>query len=233
MTMEEERPRFLPPTNDLVFKVVLERNRRLLNAMLSAVLAREVEVEEILNPGLPGSGVTDKLMLLDLRVRFSDGARAFVEMQTTSHPFLRERFLAYLCREYASQPKQGMPYTMMTPSIGVVWQAGAPYPEYGFHEVFRFRGDRSGRIYSESLSLHVLQIGLAPKRRPAPGRETESERNVRLCARFLSVKTLEELEELEKEEPSMSDAANTLKTISTDPEVARLAAERAESEGIA
>lgn len=167
-------PTFLPPTNDLVFKVVLERNRGLLNTMLSAVLARKVQVEEILNPGIPGDGLKDKLMQLDLRVRFADGAWAFVEMQTTKHAYLRERFLGYLCREFSSQPKRGMPYTVFTPTIGVVWQTGAPHPEYGFHDVFRFRGERSGQIYTNFLSLHMLQLGLAPTIRPPE--ESESER---------------------------------------------------------
>lgn len=221
-------PNFLPPTNDLVFKLLLERNRGLLDTMLSAVLDRNVHVEEILNPGLPGDGLKDKLMQLDLRVRFADGARAFVEMQTTNHAYLRERFLGYLCREFSSQPKQGMPYTLITPTIGIVWQTGAPHPEYGFHDVFRFRGDRSGKIYTDLLSLHMLQLGLAPTTRPPA--ESPSERYVRLFAQFLAVKSRHELDALEKEEPSMTDAANALKTITADPEVARRALERAEAE---
>ncbi|MDX2054437.1 MAG: hypothetical protein SFV15_18695, partial [Polyangiaceae bacterium] len=123
-----------------------------------------------------------------------------------------------------------MPYKEITPSIGVVWQVGAPHPEYGFHEVFRLRGDKSGEIYSEALSLHVLQLGLAPRRKPVGEPESDFERKVRLCARFLSVKSRQELEELEQEEPSMTDAANTLKNLSSDPEIARLAHERAEAE---
>ena len=74
----------------------------------------------------------------------------------------------------------------------------------------------------------MLQLGLAPTIRPPE--ESESERYVRLFAHFLSVKSLDELDELQKEEPTMSDAANTLKTITADPDLARRALGRAEAE---
>jgi hypothetical protein len=155
VTLDADLPVLLLPTNDLVFKALLERNRAFLDTMLSAVLGRDVEVEEILNPGLPGDDVKDKMMHLDVRARFSDGRRAFIEMQATSPRFVNERFVAYLGREYSSQLRLGAPYADITATIGVVWQVGAPHLEYGFHECFRLRGDRSGEIYTDALALEV------------------------------------------------------------------------------
>jgi len=84
---------FFGPTNDLIFKLFLERNLDLLSAVLSAVLGEAVTAEAVLNPGLPGDGIADKLMVLDVRARLADGRRAFVEMQAVASQTSAQRAL--------------------------------------------------------------------------------------------------------------------------------------------
>lgn len=226
-TTDSERP-FFGPTNDLIFKLFLERNLDLLSSVLSAVLGEYVVAEAVLNPGLPGDGIADKLMVLDVRARLEDGRRAFVEMQAVATPYSGERFFAYVCREYSSQLGRGQPYSQLTPTIGVVWYGRAPAPEYGFHETFCLRGERTGVRYNSALTLHVLQLGLLPDQ--AAKCETESQRALRNWGALLAVRSRQELRALVEEEPTMADAASRLMMLSDEPEVARLARARAEAE---
>lgn len=224
----QNSPPFFGLTNDLIFKLFLERNLDVLSAMLSAVLGEAVIVEAVLNPGLPGAGVADKLMILDVRVRFRDGRRAFVEMQAMASPYSDERFFAYLCREYSSQIGRGQGYSGLSATIGVVWYAHAPRPSCGFHETFRLRGEHTGQLYNDALTLHVLQLGLLPQ--GSTHAATEAERQLRLWGRLTSAKSREELQALVDEEPTMNDAVSRLMMLSEEPEVARLARQRAEAE---
>lgn len=149
-------------------------------------------------------------------------------MQAVGVPYSSERFFAYLCREYSSHLVRGQSYSALMPTIGVVWYANAPEPRYGFHEAFRLRGDRTGELYSSALTLHVLQLGLLSAGTMVP--KAEPNRALRLWATLLRAKSRKELDALVQEEPTMSEAVSHLKMLSDDPEVARLARQRAEAE---
>ena len=93
--------------NDVVFKILFaaERNRDLLIALLTAVLAppSPIESAEVLNPEVDRKDWDDKGTVLDIRVRFADGRQVDVEMQAAPHPALRERALYYWSRVFSAE----------------------------------------------------------------------------------------------------------------------------------
>jgi hypothetical protein len=78
MPTPSHRRRTLDPKNDVVFKILFaaERNRDLLIALLTAVLAppSPIESAEVLNPDVDRKDWDHKGTVLDIRVRFADGA---------------------------------------------------------------------------------------------------------------------------------------------------------------
>ena len=120
----------LPLTGDLIFKMFFkdENNRSLLISLLSTFLplpkgSTIISVEVLDSEMLPDKASkrkegTGKKYILDLKVAFkrtdskgdSQVEIANVECQTTNHPYITDRLLAYAGRLYGNQLKEGDVY---------------------------------------------------------------------------------------------------------------------------
>jgi predicted transposase/invertase (TIGR01784 family) len=107
------RTQLLDPKLDLVFSRLFgaEQNRSLLIGLLTAVLRppQPIVSVEVLTSWADTLEleVDGKPIALDLRVRLEGGEQIDVEMQTRSHPALRERGLFYWGRLYTGQLLRG------------------------------------------------------------------------------------------------------------------------------
>lgn len=111
----------LPPRLDLVFKLMLTREKALLLDMLEGVLARPVPELSVIDANIPGELVRNKSIVLDVRARLDDGSRAAVEMQNQAHRALDARLVYYVTRDYSDQLVRGDDYGLLTPTNLVVW----------------------------------------------------------------------------------------------------------------
>jgi predicted transposase/invertase (TIGR01784 family) len=219
--------RVLSPTNDLVFKEFLERERLLLRSMLGAVLGEEVADLTLINNELHGELAHDKTIVIDVRVVFRSGKRVIIEMQILVDPSeLKPRLVVYTARDFVNQARRGLQhYGSLTPTVTIVWVVKPLFPElHQLHSVFALREGATHVPFSDHLTLHVLQLSeisdtIAVDAAPV-------ERMVHLWARFLRAGTDEERYALAQEDPIMATATETLERISADPDLVRRAEER-------
>jgi predicted transposase/invertase (TIGR01784 family) len=225
---DEKRRRTLDPKLDLVFSLLFgaEQNRRLLVALLNAVLrppAPIVEIE-VLPPQSRSVEVEGKLVVLDLRVRLQSGEQIDVEMQSRRHPALRERVLFYWARLYTGQLQRGDGYSKLRRCAVVLIADFVELASPSFHTVFQARERSSGQLLTDQLELHLVEL---PKLRNVLA-GTDEPALARWC-RFLAADADEELEVLAMEDPILREAKEALEKMSADPEM-RERAERLELE---
>jgi predicted transposase/invertase (TIGR01784 family) len=219
----------LDPKLDVVFKLLFTREPGLLRAMLSAVLREEVTGLVILNPEVPGDLSDDKGIVLDILVELANKKRVVVEMQMRTHPALPERLLFYGARDYASQLQRGEEYEELMPTVVVVWLAEPLFEPSGpLHSIFELRERTSGRLFSDRLALHVLELSKLRAHQTSQSGGGQEEAGVLRWARFLVARNEEELTRLAAEDPIMDSAKNVLQQLSRDPAAARLARDRAD-----
>lgn len=99
--------KLLDPKNDLVFHAIFrEKNNKLTEAFISAVLKEKVRIVSNLDRHLDISKVTEKFGVMDLNVELADNTKCNVEMQVVEYTGELERFLYYLSNSYARQLKK-------------------------------------------------------------------------------------------------------------------------------
>jgi len=219
-------PKPLDPKLDVVFKILFAdpRCRHALVALLTEVLrpAEPIADVTVLNPELPKDFADDKGIVLDVLVRLADGRRVGVEMQTESDPALRQRFLYYAARVYASQLGRGARYADLKPCVSVFILAFRELQSPRFHSKFQVLEVTDHEPFSQHLELHVLEL---PK---VPELSEVLDEHVGLVrwGRFLGAVTDEEREELAMQDPAIREAKDTLDLLSADPAVQDLVQRR-------
>ncbi len=226
---------FIPLTNDALFHVFFARHERLLLRMLEAVLGRKIESVTVLNPSLPGDVAVSKVIVLDVLVKLEDGSRVDLEIQVRVTEGLPSRLVYYGCRNFTQALVRGDDYTELKPSVVVVWMVQPLFPEAdAFHSVYELRERQTGRLFSEDLALHVLELSkleLALSSRglaEGPGAEVYEELARQWGTLFLAKSELE-LGRIAAQNELMSEAVKALYETSADPEVAAAALRREES----
>ena len=215
---------YLDPKLDVVFKLLFTRELELLRSMLEAILGETIEEVRIMSPELLGDRSGDKGVVMDVRVALPS-KRADVEMQGQDHTALAERLLFYGTRDYTQQLRKGGRWEELTPTVVVAWLVEPLFENSEeFHTIFELRSRSDGRLYSEHLSIHVLELSRIPK--DGAALPSVSERAVVRWARFLTARTEQEYEELAMEDPIMDAAKQALERLSLDPEAVRIAQER-------
>jgi predicted transposase/invertase (TIGR01784 family) len=216
----------LKRTNDLVFKMLFVKSKAGLMGMLSAVLGEEVTDLTILNPEIPGEHVgegPDKHVVLDLRAELRGGRRVIVEMQMRVVKGLRPRLAYYAAKDLSSALARGQGYDELTPTVVIVWLGQRIFqrdPEH-LHRIFELRERETGELLGDHLAIHVLQLEdfEGPTETPV---KTALDR----WARFFLADTEAELCQIAEGDQQMEDAVETLKQLSQDRELARLAEQR-------
>jgi predicted transposase/invertase (TIGR01784 family) len=188
----------LDPKLDLVFKTLFVRNEALLRNMLEEVLAQPIASFTVCNPGIPGELSTDKEIVLDVRVLLKNQTRVDVEMQIRVRPGLTARLVYYAARDYADQLRRGEAYTMLTPTVIVLWLLEPLFDDLPLHSVFEFRERTHGLLLSDQLQIHLLQLS-----KLAAELESPREPGITRWARFLMAQDEDELDRLAKETPIM------------------------------
>jgi predicted transposase/invertase (TIGR01784 family) len=216
----------LDPKLDVVFWMLFgaERNRALLLALLNAVLSPPAPIVsvEVQRPELAALDVDGKQVALDLCVRLASGEQIDVEMQTRSHPALRERGLFYWARLYSGQLPRGASYSELRRCVVVLITDFIELPGSPFHTVFQARDRHAGALLTEHFELHFVEL---PK---LSGSDAGSDEPALAgWCRFLSATANEELEALAMQHPILDQAKAALEDLSADPN-ARLWAERRE-----
>jgi predicted transposase/invertase (TIGR01784 family) len=215
---------YLKPTTDLVFKLLLLRDKELvlLRSMLECVLEPPSPITdiEILNPEVEIDYPADKPIALDIRAKLRNLTRIDIEMQTELRARSASRFLYYWSREFGLGLKRGDDYSQLIPVISILWLGQDLLQSEQFHSVFHLSEDATQERFSSDIEIHALELEklhfLSAVAHPRLYR----------WSRFLLSRTEQQFELLSKEDPIMSTAKKSLEDLSADDDVRLKAYER-------
>jgi predicted transposase/invertase (TIGR01784 family) len=201
-------------TNDYMFRAILQKNERVLKALICALLhlkAADIRSIVITNPIVLGETITDKEFILDISILMNSDTKIDLEMQVNNLLNWEERSLSYLCRNF-DQLHSGEDYAHAGPAIHIGFLDYTPFkdaPE--FYATYKMLNVKNHRLYSDKFTLSVLdltQINLAT--------EEDKAYHIDRWARLFKAKTWEELKMIAAKDDALLDASKTLYSLNGD-----------------
>jgi predicted transposase/invertase (TIGR01784 family) len=225
------RPDLLDPTLDVVFKLLMTREPRLLRHMLEGILRRPIRSLRLVDTDSPAEHARGKAVVFDVRCVLDDGTRIALEMQRRPTVALRSRLLFYWARGFTDQLSRGDDYDQLKPTVVIAWLLQPLFPSLEeLHTVFEVNERHHRASFGEELAIHLLQLGESQRRALSASQASGYDAVIERWARFITrYDDPSELERLAKEDPMMALAKQTLEELSQDPE-ARRRAQRREDE---
>jgi len=147
--------------NDLMFRIVFEANQDALKALLCSLL--HLNEEDIINleiktPIQLGEKVTDKTCIFDINVMLNNQKQIHLELQVLKQTYWTNRSLCYLCRGFGNL-NAGETYNKIQPFVQIdILDFDLYDGTEEFFSSYHLRNDKTGRIYSDKITLHVLQL---------------------------------------------------------------------------
>ena len=217
-----------PFTNDYMFRAILQKDKQVLKALITALLhlkKESIHDVAITNPIELGAAISDKDFILDIRVNLNNEQLIDLEMQMSNECNWSKRSISYAARSF-DQLNSGEEYKEVLPvhSIGFLnFTLFEDQPE--FFATYELRNKKTGHLYSSKFSIHVLdltRIDLAT----AEDQNYEIDR----WAKLFKAKTWEELRMIAKNNPDLLQASNDLYTVNADEIIRQQARARADAE---
>ena len=200
--------------NDLMFRIVFEANQEALKALLCSLLhlkASDITELEIKNPIRFGEHVNDKKYIYDIYLLLNNQEKIHIELQVLNQDFWTDRSLCYLCRDFGTL-NVGENYDQVKPLIQIdILDFDLYRDSKEFYSVYHFANDKTGRIYSSKIALHVLELN---KEEYA----TEEDKSYRIdyWAKLFKATTWEELKALAQNETILQSTIETMYRVSAD-----------------
>lgn len=201
-------------TNDYMFRAILQKSRKTLIGLASALLhlnPEDIRDIEITNPIILGESINAKTFILDVNILLNNSRMLNLEMQVNNLHNWENRSLCYLCSDF-SQLNKGDAYEDIKPviNIGILdYTLFEDAPE--FYAEFELLNKKTHRRYSDKLGISVLdltQIDMASDEDKTYGIDT--------WAAVFKAKTWEELRMAVQSNEYMKDAAETLYELNSD-----------------
>ncbi len=213
-------------TNDYLFRAVLQSNNKALRGLVCSLLhlaEREVYSVEIANPVVLGEAVKDKEFRLDINVTLNNSVLINLEMQIANRLHWRERSVMYMCRSF-DQLNRGQDYMEAKPVVHIGFLDFTLFEEMPeFHATYKLINVRSRQQYSDSLTLHVVdlsQIELAT--------EEDKQYHIHEWAMLFKADTWEEIRMLASKDKYLEEAAETMFQMSAEDLVRKRCRDREE-----
>ena len=217
-----------PFTNDYMFRAILQKDKQVLKALVSALLHLDkdsVKEVTITNPIELGAAISDKDFILDIRINLDGEKLIDLEMQVTNQYNWPERSISYAARSF-DHLNSGQDYSEVLTVHSIGFLNYTLFPEAPeFFATYELRNRKSGKLYSSKFSIHVLdltKIDLAS--------EEDKKFGIDRWARLFMAKTWEELRMVAKNNPDLLQASNELYTINKDDLIRQQARARADAE---
>ncbi|GHU43421.1 hypothetical protein FACS1894190_13900 [Spirochaetia bacterium] len=153
---------------DFVFKEIFgsQNNIDILTGFLQSVL--DIPEEEyshltLVNTDLNRRSKTEKTGIVDVLVHTKSGMVIQVELQVKPADSLRKRILYYLAKLLVKQIKRGMKYKQIERVVGILITGHILVPEEeGYYNVYGFRNRKSGKLFSDAVELHTIELPKVP-----------------------------------------------------------------------
>lgn len=151
------------PRVDLAFKKIfgVEGNKDLLMSLINSIVGKEDQVSDVtlLNPYNAQDFSHEKLSILDIKARNTDGKRFNIEIQISNESDYDKRALFYWSKVYAEQLQSGDSYSALSKTIGIHILNFTSIPDAPkYHNVFRITERDSNIVYFKDLELHTIEL---------------------------------------------------------------------------
>ena len=200
--------------NDLMFRIVFESNPDGLKKLLCSLLhmnESEIDSVEINNPILLGEKITDKYYILDLNLLLNPNKKIHLELQVLQQDFWTNRSLCYLCKNF-SKLNSGEDYEQLKPLIQIdILDFELYHNSKEFYSTYHLANDKTHRIYSDNLALHVLQLN-----QEEYATEEDKTYGIDYWAKLFKSTTWEELKMLMEEHRNLESTVEVIYRVNTD-----------------
>ena len=195
-------------TNDYMFRMVLQRDKATLSALICSVLG--LESDEVLDVKIentvePGSAINNKEYQLDILVTLNNYAFINLEMQVINYNNWPERSVSYLSRRFDNVTR-GKDYSTVKPvyHIGFLdFTLFEDHPE--FFAKYQLRNAVDNYLYTDKFNLFVIELNHTDMARP-----DDKKQKVDTWAKLFKATTWEEIKMITKDNPSMNSTAETI-----------------------
>ena len=147
--------------NDFLFKALLQKNRKVLKALIASLMhlkMEEITSIEIANPIELGNSVRDKTFYLDIRLVLNKNTVINLEMQVLNDGFWTERSVGYLARSF-DHLERGEDYGSTKTVIHIGFLdfdlPGIPPEFYGTYKLLNVKNNA---VYSDKFILSVVNL---------------------------------------------------------------------------
>ena len=179
-------------------------------SVLLKVHPDEVEDTILLPTLLSRDSADDKLGIMDIRVLLKNGTQINMEMQVQYFEYWDERALFYLSKMFDSQIRKGESYEKLQKCIHVSILDFIHFPDdQECYRSFHLRDDKTSRIYTDKMELHILELKKLPP-------DVKTGEDVTAWMRFFRGRSREEFRNMAKTNEYLDEAYNTLLNLSAD-----------------
>lgn len=203
--------------NDLMFRIVFETNQEALRSLLCSLLhLKESDIVELVitNPIRLGETPKKKLYIYDIYLLLNNHEKIHLELQVVRQDFWGDRSLCYLCRDFGDL-NAGDNYNTVKPLIQIdIIDFDLYENSKEFFATYHLANDKTGRIYSDKLTLHVLELN-----KEEYATTEDRTYNIDYWARLFKATTWEELRMLAQEQKVLQSTVETMYRISADEHV--------------
>ena len=200
--------------NDLLFRMVFEADQNGLKSLLAALLhLKESDITEleIKNPFRFGTRVDEKKYIYDLYLLLNNKQKIHIELQVLSQSFWTDRSLCYLCRDFGDL-NSGENYKEVKPHIQIDILDFSLFEDSNeFFATYHLANDKTGRIYSDKLTLHVLQLN-----KTKYATEEDKACGIYYWAKLFKATTWEELKILTEKQAALQSTVETMYRFTAD-----------------
>ena len=211
-------------TNDFLSKYSLQNDLYALSGLLAALLNIDVEnitALKILNPIEPGTSMSEKECILDIKLILNHEKIINVEIQSRFQDFWPERSITYLCRNF-DQLKPGESYNLVKPCIHIgiltnsVFKKDDPRYVDDFYSEYRLQHTLHHTDYSSKFVIKVLSLNQLEN---ATDAERSTPNGLYYWAKMFKASSWEELKMIAKDNPMMTSLVGTVMKLSAEEKV--------------
>ena len=207
--------------NDYAFKRVfgVEENEDVLQDLLECILEippEDIAGLELLDKEFHKEILTEKLGVLDIKLRLKDGTFVDIEIQNSWHFDFPERTLYYWSKMYNENIKQGQDYTKLPKCITINLIGKGFNKNKRLHNKYLVLEQDTKEPLASKLEIHILNLA---KARLLEGSQFRDKKTKRLLnwLKFIETDNPEVRNMLAQESPMMRKANATIEVMEMSP----------------
>ena len=207
--------------NDYAFKRVfgVEENKDVLQDLLECILeipAENIADLELLDKEFHKEILTEKLGVLDIKLRLKDGTFVDIEIQNSWHFDFPERTLYYWSKMYNEGIKQGQDYTNLPKCITINLIGEGFNKNKRLHNKYLVLEQDTKEPLVSKLEIHILNLEKAKILKEGQYKDNKTKRLLSWL-KFIETDDGEVREMLEQESPMMRKANTTIELMEMSP----------------